>query len=193
MRESFVHPNDKGGVSAKKGNDAVNEFLKLCDSNNLHYEQCSEDEDKILHRDWRVEFPAITTKNLPLGNLKVDVKSTKSNRRYQASAVDLVCLEVHGSWGDGWIKGNDDENLIAFHLESKNLFYLISVKELKAYLDKLQVEKVIDMDAKAQIKTIGDYENFGIYRRSSYDKRFEKFMYVPLEHLLSNVKHFVLD
>lgn len=191
----FVHKRDAGGASAKKGASAAEYFVELCKKNDLPIERCSKSED-CKHKDYRVTFPSVPTKRLPTGIRKVDSKATKSIRRGKESNENKFCLELRGTKGGGWILGNDDENFIAFHVQSQNLFYLIQVSELKSYLVHLHDSKIIDMNADAKVKKKGDmsdYEDFGVYRRNFPDKLREKFMYVPEEHVLNYCKYYILD
>lgn len=190
----FVHKYDKDGKSAEQGQSAVKAFLELCNKHSIMYEKCSRKED-VTHKDYNVWFPTTTVK-LPAGKRKVDIKSTKSIRRGKAAAEDVVCLEVHGTKIKdlGWILDNEDDNIIAFQIKSKNIFYLIEIRELKSYIFKLRDEKIISLDTEAKVKhnRKDDYEIFEIYRRDFPDKIREKFLYVPLAHLLANVKYFIL-
>jgi hypothetical protein len=195
MTDLIFHPNDPSGASAIKGADAVADYEALCKKNSLVCEKTSQQED-YKHKDRKVYFPkqVMAGKNWPLDTRKVDIKSTKSNRRGKSSSLTQVCLETRGSRGLGWIRGNQDENFIAF--QHGDLFYHIQVSELKCYLVMLHDAGIINLDGEAKVKARGDYsdyEDFVEYRRWNPDKKREKFMYVPLEHLLANVTYQILD
>ncbi|MFY4731141.1 hypothetical protein [Nitrospira sp. BLG_2] len=195
MTELFIHPNDPSGASAKKGANAVTDFEALCDKNSLIYEKCSQYDD-WHHKDRIVHFPEepVAGKNWPLGTRKVDIKSAKSNRRGGKASLTQVCLELRGTKGGGWIFGNEDKNFIAF--QHGDLFYHVQVNELKSYCVMLHDQGIIDLNAEAKVKEKGDYseyEDFGVFRRPTPDKKREKFMYVPLEHLTANVTYQILD
>jgi len=86
-----------------EGNKAQEEFVKQALRRGFTVHKATEDQDKKEHWDYE----------LPFG--KIDVKGVKRKNRHGKKNPDIIWIEMHGKYDDGWLHGKAD--YIAFQHE----------------------------------------------------------------------------